>query len=83
MISAILKESMKPPKKTSTKSINTETPKTDNLVNEVQFKNVPFHRAFYELLELARAMELEVFRLKNFNKPRKKNEKQLELGRSR
>ena len=83
MISAILKESMKPPKKTSTKSINTETPKTDNLVNEVQFKNVPFYRAFYELLELARAMELEVFRLKNFNKPRKKNEKQLELGRSR
>jgi predicted nucleic acid-binding Zn-ribbon protein len=66
-----ISESMKSPKKTSAKRITAKTPKTDSLVNKVQTELVPFNDAFYELLELARAMEREVFRLKSSIKDQK------------
>ncbi|MEI6176846.1 MAG: hypothetical protein WCS43_08140 [Verrucomicrobiota bacterium] len=59
---------MKSPKKTSAKRITIETPKTDNLVYKVQSEQLPYIDAFYQLLELTRAMESEVIRLKNLNK---------------
>ena len=81
--SGILTQSMKLPMKTSPKRMTAKTPKTDNLVNKVQSMNLPYYDAFYELLELARAMEREVVRRKNFNKPGKTNKPQLEPGRKR
>jgi len=74
---------MKSPKKTPPQRIPTKTPKTDNLVYKMQSEQLPFSQAFYKLLELARAMERELFRHKNLNKTLKKNKPQLELGRLR